>query len=245
MECDLGHVGGGYMWKYILKAWLGFIYPPKCILCKMSLPQEPGLCLACQTKTGCTLSPVLEKMTINDLEIYALNTFNDAIRQLVHGLKYREKTLAGRILGCALGHGLEGQLNHVEKWVVIPVPLHGARKRERGYNQSAIIAHALGNALGICVFENALKRVKNTASQTKLDRQARYQNVATAFVVNNRKWRDFQKVILVDDVVTTGATVDACVKVLIREGVQQVVVAAVAHPSLEEDDLQQEGVRER
>ena len=226
------------MWIRVLYAWLGFLYPPHCVLCKTALSQNPGLCSGCAEMVGCATPEKSVGLTLNGVDIFVLKEFNDPIRELVHMLKYQGKTLPGRLLGRALGQSLAKSLDAQADWVVVPVPLHSARKRERGYNQSAVIARALGGELGLETREKVIKRVRHTPSQTKLDRQARAQNVDTAFRVRQGQFVKGRRIVLVDDVVTTGATVCACAKVLMLEGAKQVVVAAVARPKWGEDDLQ-------
>jgi len=199
------------------------------------LDNKPGLCADCAENVGCGAQHQLHLAVIDGIDVYFLQAFNDCIQQLIHMLKYQSKTLPGRLLGEALGSGLVGQLDGEEDWLVIPVPLHSARKRARGYNQSAIIARAIGHVTGFQVCEVGLKRLRHTPSQTRLDRKARYLNVDSAFEVQNHKVIQGRLVVLIDDVVTTGATVCACVNALVGAGAKRVVVATVARPKLGED----------
>jgi len=223
------------MGSRIFYSLLRFLYPPQCLLCNQSLDNQPGLCSVCAEMVGYTGQHQGSHTQINGIDVYFLQSFNDGVRQLIHMLKYQGKTLPGRLLGEALGRYLVAYLSEQEDWLVMPVPLHSARKRERGYNQSAIIAKGIGGISGFQVCEGHLKRVRHTPSQTRLDRQARYLNMASAFGVRNHKKINGRCVILVDDVVTTGATVGACVNALIEAGAKRVVVATVSHPKLGED----------
>jgi competence protein ComFC len=232
-ECDLDHVEvdvGIWIWHGLLR----FLYPPRCILCQKSLSNQPGLCNTCAEMVGLNEGKQIDVSQIDGIDVYFLQAFNDPLRKLIHMLKYQGKTLPGRLLGQALGNGLVGELGMAD-WLVVPVPLYSARKRERGYNQSAIIARAMGQVTGFQVCETGLKRVRHTPSQTRLDRKARYLNMDSAFAVRDASVICGRLVILIDDVVTTGATISACVKVLIEAGVKQVVVATVARPELGED----------
>ncbi len=107
--------------------------------------------------------------------------------------------------------------------LIIPVPLHPSKKRERGYNQSEIIALQISQDMGIRML-NILKRVKNTRTQTELSVQERRRNVEGAFVLLQefKETIKGKKVLLVDDVITTGATLDACSEVLLKNGAQEV-----------------------
>ncbi len=220
---------------WMLHTLMRFLYPPHCILCQKSLPNQPGLCVVCAEMVGYREGHQIGMTEIDGIDVYFLQAFNDPIRQLIHMLKYQGKTLPGRLLGEALGKGLVGVLGAEVDWLVVPVPLFSARKRARGYNQSAIIARAMGQVTGFQVCETGLKRVRHTPSQTHLDRKARYLNMNSAFVVRDSNAIRGRLVILTDDVVTTGATISACVHVLVDAGAKHVVVATVARPELGED----------
>jgi ComF family protein len=201
------------------------------------LPVRPGLCCACAASAGCAGPNQGTHLTIQGIQVFVLNEFNDQIRQLVHMLKYQGKPLPGRLLGRSRGQCVSGHLNRHGRWVVVPVPLHSARKRERGFNQSAIIGRAVSVELGLECCEKVIKRVRNTRSQTQLDRQKRAQNVDSAFTVRQKQFVNERSVLLVDDVVTTGATLCACAGALRLAGAHHVVAAALARPRLGEDDL--------
>lgn len=112
--------------------------------------------------------------------------------------------------------------------VVVPVPLHHVRRRERGYNQSALLAQELGRRMGCPVRQNALKRIRPTTTQTNLTAKERLSNVADAFQYGRTKGLAGRRVLLVDDVMTTGATVNACAKTLGKGGAGSVHVVTVA-----------------
>jgi ComF family protein len=114
----------------------------------------------------------------------------------------------------------------LERSVFVPVPLHRARLVERGYNQSALLAQRLARELGARASPRALERTRATEQQAALDRRARSENVRDAFRVRSVAPRE--PVVLVDDVVTTGATARACIEALRRAGSRVVLVAALA-----------------
>ncbi|XOV71342.1 MAG: ComF family protein [Verrucomicrobiota bacterium] len=111
---------------------------------------------------------------------------------------------------------------------VLPVPLHSVRQRERGYNQSALLAEKVASGLDLPFYGKVLKRIAPTPSQTMLNRSERAENVANAFCVTGDKAVTSKCVLLIDDVLTTGATTNACAKVLLKAGVRVVSVRTLA-----------------
>jgi len=222
--------------KTIIQACFQFLYPPRCILCQTQLESHKGLCARCSVLAGTSDDTSLLTMQVAGLDVFVLGDFNAAVRDLIHKLKYQNCTVVGRLWGKAIGQKLRvGRTGKTaqEAWIVIPVPLFGARKRERGYNQCDLIALELGRVLDIKVDTQSLKRIKNTPSQTQLGREARLLNVADAFTLSKRAKLTGLSVILVDDVITTGATIGACAQVLKLGGVARVCVVAVARPELD------------
>jgi len=142
-----------------------------------------------------------------------------ATRRLVHGLKYQGHHRHAPWLVTAVAPessqlGLKGDL-------LVPVPVHATRRRDRGYNQAELLAQAWSSRLGLpCEFKG-LKRVKATITQTKLDADARNRNLNEALKADPRAFAG-RKVILVDDVLTTGATLTACAAALLHAGADTV-----------------------
>ena len=151
------------------------------------------------------------------------------VQDLLHGLKYEVKTFIapynGQAVAARMREAEETQGDHV----VVPVPLHRARLRERGYNQCRLIADTVAGLINSSVSQ-ALIRAKHTKTQTLLGREARERNVEGAFEVIGSDGLAGKKVFLIDDVCTTGATVNACSAALRAAGVERIVVAAAASP---------------
>ena len=217
-----------------IKALLAFLFPPHCPLCAKPL-EKPGICAICSDKTGCRIPGPAVKFSLDGIEVFVLESFNDQVRQLIHLLKYQRKTMPARLLGEALGLSLMETAQWQGEWTVVPVPLHPARQRERGYNQSAVIARALSNKMGFRTNPNMLKRLRQTKTQTELNREERLQNVAGAFCLGRGTSVLGIQVLLVDDVITTGATACSCARILLEEGANRVVIAAVSRPELGDD----------
>lgn len=162
------------------------------------------------------------------MPVFALGVFDLYNRELIHRLKYYGDEPAGRYLGTELGKLVAG-LNSSPAWdAIVPVPLHWTRKWSRGFNQSLILAGALSNTTGLLIL-SALRRVKRTKDQTRLSRQERLANVRGAFhVVKDVVGK---KLLLLDDVTTTGATLEECRRVLADAGASQISAAVVAMAS--------------
>jgi len=162
--------------------------------------------------------------------VRVLTPFDHTVQKIIHLLKYNRKrslgTRLGRMLAVSLLH--DSRTNDVD--LVVPVPLHKSRLRERGYNQSYFLAQPIGKDLSKPVRDDLLVRVKRTRSQTDLSPTERVKNVSEAFKVKRPDEVRGRKVMLVDDVITTGATVEACSRALLEGGAIDVVVAAVASP---------------
>jgi competence protein ComFC len=182
---------------------LPVITPPICPLC--GRPQtQTAICRSCREESPETdgiRSPFL---------------FDGVIRRAIHELKYRNlRTLAPALAGCLYDYLKE---NLVPGDVLMPVPLHRKRQRERGYNQSALIARELGRLSGLPVVTDCLIRRSHTLAQARsAGVNERKKNVSNAFACLDSRLRD-RRVILIDDVSTSGATLDACARVLKSAG---------------------------
>lgn len=163
-------------------------------------------------------------------EARTASLFSGPVRALVIGLKYHHGLHL--LVDCAaLFRGAPHLLEHVRGARLVPVPLHSRKQRERGYNQSALLAHELARvAGGETTVESVLNRRIDTATQTAFDREQRRANLQNAFALAaGAPLSSGVRYVLVDDVFTTGSTVNACARVLREAGVERVDVATLAH----------------
>lgn len=221
----------------LLKQLLDILFPPRCVACGAAGAWFCSACLAAVTplpspfcshcgrplgRQGICRRCQLEPTQI--LSITSYSAYRQPLRKAIHAFKYDGMRVLCEPLAGFLVKALEEQ--HITADLIVPVPLHRARIRERGYNQSALLARTLGRHSGIRVDEEALVRVKNTPPQVGLNREQRRQNMAGAFCCSHHI--SGQNVLLIDDVCTTGATLEACAQELAAAGAQSVQALTLA-----------------
>ncbi len=160
---------------------------------------------------------------------WSISLFRGPIRDLVYALKYENSLWALDDLA-RIAEYAEGLDEFLEDAVLVPVPLHARKLRERGYNQSALIAVELGKRFGCPVSGDLMKRIVDTPSQTQFNRKERYRNLRNAFELSSEGQIDRGKgYVIVDDVFTTGSTLNACASVLRKAGAKRVDVLTIGH----------------
>jgi len=200
-------------------AAVDFIAPPVCSGCGLPLDYDLGpdaLCGNCAATP-----PAFDRAR-------AVMRYGDVARRLVVGLKHADRTHLAPALGAWLARAGAELVETAD--VVAPVPLHRRRLIARRFNQSALIAQCLARQTGLAVATDALRRRRPTGSQAGLTRAQRRTNVTGAFEVPapRRSLVEGRNILLVDDVLTTGATVDACAKTLRRAGAHHIGVLTLA-----------------
>jgi ComF family protein len=157
--------------------------------------------------------------------IRAVALFEGPLRHAIHALKYRRLSAMAEPLGDLLAHFWVHASDGAD--AIVPVPLHDGRRRERGYNQAELLANRLSRRVGAPVRPNALRRLRATAVQMSLNASDRKLNVAGAFESADPAVRG-KRVVVIDDVCTTGATLDACAAALLSAGAASVRGLALA-----------------
>jgi ComF family protein len=222
--------------KYVANASIDIVYPNYCAVCDRDLVQnEHHICLSCLYDLPYLSSDKKNDDKLNKLfwgrveveKIYALFNYQkgNQVQDILHLIKYKNKTKLAEYLGCKLAACMN-ETRHID--YVLPVPLHPKKKRKRGYNQSTIIANGITKTLGIPLNESLIKRVHHNPSQTIFSKFDRWDNVRSIFEVIDIKRLKGKHVLLVDDVMTTGATIEACVKQLVKVEDCKVSVATLA-----------------
>jgi ComF family protein len=222
----------------LVRDFISLIFPECCLGCsEVLVKNEELICTNCRAslprtelhleKSNKMQKRFYGKVPIRHAFAYLSYTKGGKVRNAIHALKYRGDQEMGRTFGRWYGADLaeSGYLGVFD--ALVPVPLHITRLRQRGYNQAAVFAEGLGQSLGIPVWPNALIRKQATATQTRKHRFARWKNVTEVFDVLDKSVMGIN-VLLTDDVVTTGSTIEACAAELLKAGAASVSVAAIA-----------------
>ena len=234
-------------WRQTAKFALDIALPTLCVACREPVDGE-GVCAECWARLSFIEPPYCPRLGIPFVydpgpELLSMEAiasppayqraraavrYDDVARTLVHALKYHDRTDLAPTMGrwmARAGRELLGQAD-----VLVPVPLHWRRGWSRRYNQSGALARAIGRQSGVEVATEALRRVRATEQQIGLSRAQRASNVQGAFKVAPDRMADIQgrHVVLVDDVLTSGATTDACARALLRAKAAQVDVLVFA-----------------
>jgi len=211
--------------KDIYKGGMDLFFPPLCYNCDQKLlDNEKVICESCWSKIPEMTDDILSKKdkgTFVD-ELKSLWIFDDNFKNIVHFLKYKNCQSLGIRIGEYIGRFIREniQLNDA---VIVPVPLHPVKRRERGYNQSELIANGISSVTEIPVRFDFVKRIKNTNTQTKMNKKERIENMHGAFALKMKCTASVA--IIVDDVYTTGTTINAVAEVLKRQNPSLKVIA--------------------
>ncbi len=236
-----------------LEPALGFFFPNVCQICETgrATAREGFVCADCWSGRGAIkfiVPPFCERCGLpfagdittefecsncRDMELHfqfarAAVAAQGLAREVIHRYKYQRALWFEPFLGDLLIRQAESVLRASDWNLIVPVPLHSLKEREREFNQSERLARRLGEATGIPVNARLLRRVGVTRTQTQLTRAQRAANVRRAFAPRPGALLKGERVVLVDDVLTTGATASACAAVLRKQGAAEVCVWTVA-----------------
>lgn len=229
-------------------ALLSLFYPPHCAACGASTEAGTHLCLACSEQVM-RIEPPFCQVCSQPFAGAITGQFTCAncgdrgfhfdcavapfmsrgvVREFIHRFKYDREFFLRHPLAAWAAEGLRDERIAAQPFdFLVPVPLHSARKREREFNQAEAIAELLAKQTGVAVYR-ALKRVRYTTTQTRLDRHERMENLRGAFRVRHPARVHKRHLLLVDDVFTTGSTADECARVLCEAGAASVRALVVA-----------------
>ncbi|MGK7393795.1 MAG: ComF family protein [Candidatus Cyclobacteriaceae bacterium M3_2C_046] len=219
--------------------FISLFFPSYCFSCQSALVKgESYICTTCrldlpQTQLHLEPSNILYQklIGINKLQnAYAYLKFvkSGKIQKLLHKLKYENYPEVGHLLGRWYGYELMQSGIHKELDLIIPIPLHPTKLRQRGYNQSDHFAAGLSDSMKVPWSAQVVSRIKKSATQTQKDRLERWKNVENIFKVNNPEKVIQKRLLLVDDVITTGSTLAACAQALDKYQYQSIQIATIA-----------------
>lgn len=222
----------------IVSDFLNLIYPRICLICGENLIRhENQICLNCIQeipRTHFHLQPdnPVEKRFWGKVDVFRASAFfffekGSPFRKLLHELKYKDNPEIGVILGRLAATELLQSADFLSVTTIIPVPLHPNKQRQRGYNQSECIARGLSEILGKPVDVNFLKKIHENTTQTRKGVYERYENT-TGIFASTAKIETDEHLLLVDDVLTTGSTLEACVVALQQNGKIKVSIFTLA-----------------
>ncbi|PIP47218.1 MAG: amidophosphoribosyltransferase [Deltaproteobacteria bacterium CG_4_8_14_3_um_filter_51_11] len=240
------------------KAFLDLIFPPRCPLCdrfidsKLSSYEGTDFCSECVssfkpvTSPHCTVCWVPMKGNIDEnhlcgacadnrpvyKEAAAPFIYEGLIADAIHQLKYGKKTHLAKSLGPFMASLAKTWITCKGGLITMPVPLHSKRLRERGFNQSLLLARQVAGALNLELDYLSLRRIRHTSPQMALGMKERHENVKEAFEVVAREKCKGRIILLIDDVATTGTTLNECAKALMAAGASEVFCLTLAKAAL-------------
>jgi len=232
----------------VINAVIDFMYPPRCSLCGLHCGDEQGICAECLSQIHYVGRPLCircgkpfshefatdhfcgECLTRKRYfgRARAVGLYNGIFRKALHRFKYQWKNCLATPLGTLMAKRMEYFFNDVSYNYMVPVPLHPRRLRKRGFNQALVLARILSRTYHIPLDRGNLVRTRWTQSQVGLSERERKDNVRGAFAVLHSARIAKRTILLLDDIYTSGSTVDECSKVLINAGARKVDILTLA-----------------
>ncbi len=223
----------------IFKDFTSLFFPNYCLACNNTLVKGEEIvctmCIAEMPQNNHHLdheNSLHARLVFRIPVIYAMAFLkfakNSRVQHLLHALKYKNHPEIGVFLGKVYGSKLIDAGFSSEFDLILPIPLHASRRRKRGYNQSEKFAEGLSKKLDIPFSDTLLERTINTQTQTKKSRLNRWENVSDVFLLKDSSVIKGKHILLVDDVITTGATIEACGQTLLNNGCSKLSIACLA-----------------
>lgn len=225
--------------KGLINDFLSLIYPRNCVACKNVLyKHENYVCNYCyvnlpksnfHVQQNSELAKVFYgRIPVNTVGSYYIFEKNGKVQRLLHSVKYKGNKQLAKQLGMWYAQSLKGDAHFSRIDGIVPVPLHPKKLKQRGFNQSEAFAEGISEVLGAPILHN-LTRTNFTSTQTRKRKFERWKNVEGKFKVVNPEELKGKNIVLVDDVITTGATIDACCQALLEAEEIKVNVLSLAY----------------
>jgi len=213
---------------------LNFFFPLQCVNCGrlLAADNKDRVCGDCWSRIVYLNRPIDIRLSLE--EIWSVGVYDEVLKELIHQFKYKQKKYLANPLGKLLVDFVEEYLREERFDYIVPIPLEKTRQKKRGYNQAELLARILGEAVNKPILTNLVRRRKKTKPQFGLNKEERFENLSGAFEIPESVKEDVatiaeKTVLLLDDLATTGATLDECAKVLKRAGVSEVYALVLAH----------------
>lgn len=234
-----------YVLRKIIDLGGGLLYPPRCPICDGAVPLwDKGICSSCLKKVKYVENPRCLRCGkhISDstveycgdcakaahyyLEGRALYEYKEAASAM-YRFKYGGRQEYAEVFGEEMAYYLGDYIRSLKPEAFIPVPMYPAKERRRGYNQATLLARALGRVMQVPVYEKIIKRVKNTKPLKLLNPEERLNNLKKAFILEENGVK-LSTIVIVDDIYTTGSTIDTMAKVFLEHHIKNVYFVALA-----------------
>jgi len=226
----------------MLRDFISLFYPTVCAACSNSLyKHESVICNQCyvslpksnyHTNPNNPLATIFKgRFPFMEASAFYLFKKKSKVQHLLHQLKYKNRPEIGITVGKWMADELK-ESNFANADMIVPVPLHPKRQLKRGYNQSTQLANGIGNKLSIPVLEDVLYRKTATKTQTKKGKADRWENVEAIFDIYPSAQLEGKKIILIDDVITTGSTIESCANAIHKQANVQLYILSMAFAEL-------------
>ncbi len=213
--------------KLVIQGLLDLLYPPTCEICGKKAAEENNIiCENCFEKI-IMITPVIP-VKHNDISVWGICAYEGVIKECIHLFKYKARLRLLKPLGKIMTDFTNNYLKSKKFDIIVPVPLHRARLAERSFNQAELLAKNLPKYLNCRLDTKILKRTKNTATQTGLSKTQRANNLRGVFKMNTALAVEDKNILIVDDVFTTGSTIDECAKILLKANAKSVEALVLA-----------------
>ncbi|BCL35842.1 ComF family protein [Nostoc sp. MS1] len=216
-------------WNQHFKGLLDLFLQANCPLCQR--PTSSEICLNCTRQLQRCHQKHPHALWQQPIPVFGLGVYGGILKRAIAVMKYENQPEIARCLGQWLGEAwLLHSLHQTTQILVVPIPLHASKQKQRGYNQAALIAQSFCQVTGLKLKQNGLARVRNTTAQFGLSVSERENNLAQAFAIGQdfRHSHPNAPVLLIDDIYTTGATVKSAVETLRQNEITVLGLAAVA-----------------
>jgi len=213
---------------------LNFFFPLRCVICGKLLAADnrDRVCGDCWGRIIYLNRPIDIRLSLET--IWSVGVYDEVLKELIHQFKYKEKKYLANPLGKLLVDFVEKYLKEERFDYIVPIPLEKSRQKKRGYNQAELLARVLGEAVNKPILTHLVERRKKTKPQFGLKREERFENLSGAFEISESGEETIppiagKTILLLDDLATTGVTLNECAKTLKRVGVSEVYGLVLAH----------------